>query len=433
MPESSTRRRADRLPRPLHPLTSAATYRCGVYLLLGGVVLLPYVLLTASFVSLLKTQPEPRVGIWVLLAVTLLIGVTPAFLAGVRSLEISAAREILGAEVPLPTGAVSAATRFRSALWYVVHLVSGGLLAAVLFIALPTGLIFIVQRFGSQTQIVDTSELGFLSGIDRWWLLTLGIALLVAIPYLTSAAGVGLRRLAPILLGPSQDERIAALQAQANRLAERNRLARDLHDSVGHALTITTMQAAAAQQVGDSDPAFVARALSAIEEAGRAAMADLDHVLGLLRNGEPSSTAPQRDLADLPRLVEETQAAGTKIRSVLATDLDAVPAAVSREGYRIVQEALTNAVRHAGGAPVDLSVRRGSRELLIDVTNPLPTMMGDIEGAQGPREVGGRGLTGMAERVSVLGGYLETGCRDGQWRVCARLPGGVTGVTGVSG
>lgn len=411
----------------MQPLTSAATYRCGVYLLLGAVVLLPYVLLTASFVMLMTNEPQRRTSTGALLVVTLLIAVTPAFLAGVRSLEISAAREVLGADVPLSEGKVSAATRMRSALWYVVHLLSGGLLGAILFLAVPTALIFILARFGSPTQIVGTSELGFLSGVEPWWLLVLGIALLAAIPYGTALAGAGLRRLAPILLGPSPEERIAALEAQAQNLAERNRLARELHDSVGHALTITTVQAAAAQQVADSDPAFVARALAAIEEAGRTAMADLDHALGLLRAGEASSTAPQRGLADLPRLVEEARAAGTKISAELAPDLGALPPAVSREGYRIVQEALTNALRHAGGAPVKLRVGRAAGGLRIDVSNPVPESADGHELPTGADDFGGRGLMGMAERVRLLGGDLTTGRADGQWRVSVRLPEAITG------
>lgn len=418
------------VPAVLKPLTSAATYRCGVHLMLGAVILLPYVLLTASFAIVLATEPQELPWVMVLLVVALVIAIAPAFMAGVRSLEISAAREVLGADVPLPTGTVSAATRMRSALWFVVHLISGGALATALLIAVPTGLVFIVQQFGSQTEIVDTSQLGFLSGLDPWWLVLVGVALLIAIPYATAAAGVGLRRLAPILLGPSPEERIASLEAQARGLAERNRLARELHDSVGHALTITTVQAAAARQVGESDPAFVARALTAIEEAGRTAMADLDHVLGLLRAGEASATAPQRGLADLPRLIEETRAAGTTISSDLAPDLDAVPAVVSREGYRIVQEALTNAIRHARGAPVYLVVDRSSSGLRIQVTNPLSTSMQELETASSAAELGGRGLTGMAERVRVLGGKLDAGQGDGQWRVAALLPGTVTGGEG---
>lgn len=414
------------LQRVRAPLTAATTYRGGVYLLLGAVILLPYVLLTAAFVAMFSTtQQQP--GSTVLLIVTLVVAATPAFLTGVRSVEISAAREILGADVALPSGRASAGTRVRAASWYVVHLLSGGLLAAVLFLAVPTGLIFILQRFGTQTQILDTSELGFLSGVDRWVLVALGVGLLVSIPYATAAAGAGLRRLAPLLLGPSPEERIAALEQRARQLAERNRLARELHDSVGHALTITTVQAAAAQQVLDRDPVFVARALAAIEEAGRTAMADLDHVLGLLRDGAARATAPQPGLADLPRLVEDTRGTGIRITSDLADDLVEVPAAVSREGYRIVQEALTNAIRHADGAPVDLRVRRASGGLRIEVTNLVLEPGASAQSERGRTGLGGRGLTGMAERVRVLGGELEVGSRDGQWRICARLPGGITG------
>lgn len=421
---SRDNRPVSRLQQLTGPLKSAATFRGGVHLLLGAIILLPYLLLAAAFGTLLANQPQQeRPGIVALLVVTLLIAVTPAFLAGVRSLEISAAREILGADIPLPTGSVTPASRFRSALWYAVHLLSGGLLAAVLFIGVPTALIFTLQQFGAQSQILDPSPLGFLSGVEPWLLLVLGVAMLLSIPYATAAASAGLRRLAPILLGPSAEERLSALQAHARGLAERNRLARDLHDSVGHALTITTLQAAAAQQVGNSDPAFVARALAAIENAGRTAMADLDHVLGLLRDeGAATATAPQRGLADLSRLVDEARAAGTTIGSDLAPDLDTVPAAVSREGYRIVQEALTNALRHATGVPVDLRVRRVPGGLQIDVTNPVPAA---AEGMATARTAGGgvgRGLIGMAERVRVLGGDLETGRRDGQWLVSARLP-----------
>jgi len=411
----------------LRPLVSAATYRSGVYLLLGAVVLLPYLLIAASFATMLANEPQERPWVLVLLVVTVLIAITPALLAGVRSLEISVAREILGADLPPPSGAVSVATRLRSAAWFVLHLLSGGLLAAVLLIAIPTALVFILQQFGSQTRIVDTSSLGFVSDLDPWWILLLGIALLIAIPYGIAAAGVGLRRLAPVLLGPSPEERIAALEMHARQLAERNRLARELHDSIGHALTITTVQAAAARQVRDSDPEFVTRALVVIEEAGRTAMAELDHVLGLLRDGEASASAPQRALADLPRLVRESRAAGTTIYCELPTDLDAVPGAVSREAYRIVQEALTNAIRHARGAPVSLQVTRTADGLRIEVTNPLPPSPEAPVTTRSAGEPGGRGLTGMAERVRILGGDLETGRRDGLWRVSAHLPEAAAG------
>lgn len=105
-------------------------------------------------------------------------------------------------------------------------------------------------------------------------------------------AGALLSRAAPWFLGPSAAERIAAMESEAVKLAERNRLARELHDSVGHALSVVTLQAGAAGRVLDSDPAFAREALGAIEESARAALEDLDHVLGLLRD-DPSRPAPR--------------------------------------------------------------------------------------------------------------------------------------------
>jgi signal transduction histidine kinase len=231
---------------------------------------------------------------------------------------------------------------------------------------------------------------------------------------------------APRLLGPSRAERLAAelaqVRAAGRRMAERNRLARELHDSVGHALTVTTLQAGAAARVLDSDPAFVARALEAIAEAGRTALDELDHVLALLRDGGPGEgpRAPQPDLADLDGLLAGTRSAGLPVTAHVDGDPAAVPAAVSREAFRIVQEGLTNALRHAGRVPVDLRVDVGDDRLDLELTNPLGTS--DPSGGGG-----GRGLTGMRERVGVLRGDLTAGPDGDAWRVAVRLPFGGTG------
>jgi signal transduction histidine kinase len=272
--------------------------------------------------------------------------------------------------------------------------------------ALPASLAFIAARLGIGTEALADFRLGPLDEHDTGWLSLIGLVLLVALVYTVAGLGALAAIMAPVLLGPSPAERIAALEAEAGELAERNRLARELHDSVGHALTVTTLQAAAAQEVLDSDPEFVRRALRAVEETGRAAMADLDHVLGLLREAAPG-TGAQRTLADLDRLV-----AGT-VSSTVAGDLAGVPAVISREGYRIVQESLTNAARHAPGRPVSLSLSVTGGGLAIEAVNPLP-------GAVPPRE--GRGLTGMRERVGLLGGRMTAGPEDGVWRVAVRLP-----------
>jgi signal transduction histidine kinase len=217
--------------------------------------------------------------------------------------------------------------------------------------------------------------------------------------------------MAPVLLGPSTAERTAAVEARERRLAERNRLARELHDSVGHALTATTLQAGAARAVFDRDPEFARRALEAIEEVGRTAMEDLDHVLGVLRESGPEPARPQRTLADLDRLFADVRAGGVRLDT--GVTVGAVPAPVSREAYRIVQESLTNAARHGGPGAVTVRVR-GDEELTIEVRNAL----GDRPAGGG----GGRGVDGMRERVRLLGGALEVGADGGEWRVRARLP-----------
>jgi signal transduction histidine kinase len=219
-------------------------------------------------------------------------------------------------------------------------------------------------------------------------------------------------RLAPRLLGPTAAERLAALQRRTEQLAERNRLARELHDSVGHALTATTLQAGAARAVFDRDPEFVRRALAAIEEVGRTAVDDLDRVLGVLRSGA-DHPIDGRTLEHLDRLIEDVRRGGV--------DLDArvrvspIPDAVSREAFRIVQESLTNAAKHGAGA-AELRVSTGPEEIVIEVVNPV---------AEAPaRTGGGRGLAGIAERVRLLGGSVDAGPAGGRWRLVARIPVG---------
>jgi len=400
-----------RMPAPLSPLLSGTTYRRGVHLLLGGVILLPYLLLGVVFADMLAGPRGGRPAVLLLLVAAVAIAAVPAFLRGTRGLEIAAARALLGVDLPdPPPGPVARETRVRGALWYATHLVTGGLVATGLLVAVPMALVFAAGWFGVSTDATDGLRLGPLDEGDKGWLTAVGLALLVALGYAVAGLGALAALMAPVLLGPSTAERIAALEARAAGLAERNRLARELHDSVGHALTVTTLQAAAAREVLDTDPAFARRALSAIEETGRAAMAELDHMLGLLRSESPR--APQRTLADLDRLVAEAR---IEVRLDRAGPLDGLPAVVSREGYRIVQEGLTNAARHAGGQPVALRVAVSGGTLAIELSNPV---------ADGATAGGGRGLAGMRERVAFLGGIMSAGREEGLWRVEVRLPTG---------
>ncbi|MEU7930843.1 sensor histidine kinase [Micromonospora echinofusca] len=401
------------------PLVAASTWRRGVFLLLGGVLALPYVLLAVAFAQMLSRSDVPRPLVLALLGVAATIAAVPVFLDGPRALEIAAARTLLGVELPdpAPGHAADRETRLRSALWIGLHLISGGLVVAALFSAVPMALAFIGQQFGLDTQMTGDDRFGPLDGRDTGWLTVAGVVVLVALGYAVAGLGALAVSMAPVLLGPAPAERIAALEARATRLAERNRLARELHDSVGHALTVATLQAGAARELLDRDPEFVRRALGAIEEAGRRAMDDLDHVLGLLResDGRPAAPAPQRTLADLDRLVADTRAAGLPVDARRTGDPADLPAAVSREGYRIVQEGLTNAARYGRG-PVALRLDVHADALELELDNAL----GRPRRADPGR--GGRGLDGMRERVLLLGGRLTVGSDGDRWRIRVRLP-----------
>lgn len=400
----------------LQPLTSGATYRRGVFLILGGVLALPYVLIVIAFWQMWTTADVDRVVTLVLAAVTAVIALTPAFLPATRIVEIAVVRNLLTVDFPQPPpGRLDRETRLRSALWFGLHLVIGGLVGLAVVIALPMALVMLVQQLGVGTGLLGQLAFGPLdeSSTAAWTIL--GFAALVAMVYAFGGLGALAAQVAPTLLGPSPAERIANLEAEASDLAERNRLARELHDSVGHALTVTTLQAAAARRLLDTDPDFVRRALTAVEETGRVAMEDLDHVLGLLRNREDTVPLPQRTLANLDRLLADAASAGLQVRRDVTGDVGALPAAVSRECYRIVQECLTNIAKHVGPTTADLQVAVHPEEVRIVATNPM-------NAASSTGNTGGRGLVGMRERVEFLGGTVESG-RDGEdWRVVVNLP-----------
>jgi signal transduction histidine kinase len=407
-------------------LLRGTTYRRAVFLLLGAVLVLPYVLLGVIFVQAWRAPGSPRGAVVVLAIACLAIALVPPFLHGTRAIEIAAARWLLAVELPEPVPAVEGVeTRLRSALWFAVHLVIGGLVGLAALICLPLTLVALLQPFGDAAGAMQALTLGPLDEHNAWWLTLVGLLVTVALLYAVAGLGTLAATMAPVLLGPSPGARIAALEAESVRLAERNRLARELHDSVGHALTVTTLQAAAARQVltandagsaiagigTGTDLAFVGRALAAIEETGRWAMADLDTVLGVLRDDQPRSATASRSLRDLGRLLDET---GATVDLRVDGRLDGVPPVVSREGYRIVQESLTNALRHAVQSPVMARLSTMDDALEVTVSNPLT----------GPTGSPGRGLAGMAERVALLGGRFTAGPANGVWSVTAHLPFG---------
>lgn len=290
------------MSRVLRLLIGRATWRRWAYLVVGGALLMPYWFLSMIVVASLGAgQPASLVLSVVLpLPASFVTGLVPA----VRVLEGTAVKELVGG--PIAAQRVTAArewpARVRTGIWFTLHL-HGGVVVCALSLAIPALVLALVVVPISGW--MEHSPLAPIGGTGYAWIAPLGgLLLLTALIAVFAALGGLLARLAPRFLGPSSVERLAEVESRAVRLAERNRLARELHDSVGHALSIVTLQAAAGRRVLAGDPEFAREALRAIEESARAALEDLDHVLGLLRD-DGMSTAPQLTLGDLDGLLDK--------------------------------------------------------------------------------------------------------------------------------
>ncbi len=198
---------------------------------------------------------------------------------------------------------------------------------------------------------------------------------------------------------------------------ERSRLARELHDSVGHALNVVVLHAGAAQRVIATKPELAREALGSIEAAGRQALADIERMLGILRapdDGVGLDAAPT--LGQLESLCEQVRDAGLPVALSVEGEARALPASLDLTAYRIVQESLTNTLKHAGKTHAVVKVRYEEDALAIEVVD-------DGRGVPAGLAGGGRGLVGMGERVATFRGELEAGARaEGGFAVRARLP-----------
>ncbi|WP_285500405.1 histidine kinase [Actinokineospora sp. NBRC 105648] len=201
---------------------------------------------------------------------------------------------------------------------------------------------------------------------------------------------------------------------------ERARIARELHDVVAHAVSVIVVQADGAAYAVRSQPEMAERALNTISATGREALTELRRLLGVLRSDDTESDrAPQPGAQSISDLAERVRAIGVPVRLDLAGELDDLPAGVGLGIYRIVQEALTNTIKHAGpGATAAVQVTRVGDRVELDITDRGPG-----SSRKGLTAVGGNGLIGMRERANVFGGTLQAGPHtEGGWRVRAVLP-----------
>ncbi|WP_411573721.1 sensor histidine kinase [Streptomyces fradiae] len=406
------------------------------HLVLGGALLMPYWLLSTVFLSPFAGAGPfaggslwPQFGAYLLaLPLAAVTGLVPL----ARPMSVAAARALCGvpAERFADAPSASRAARARTAAWFTLHVGLGGLVAGASLALPPFAVTTMALPFSRALRDAEPVRAW---GLDHGWWHFLGVPagalMLLALAGAAAGAGALLARQAPVLLGPTPADRLAAAERRAAELAVRNRLARELHDSVGHALSAVTLQAGAARRVASSpepDLAFVREALTAIEETTRRTVGELDSVLGLLRQGEDDGELPGPGLEALDTLLAYC---GLEVACTLeGRPVEDVPPPVSREAYRIVQEGLSNALRHGGAAPVVLCLRAAEGELEVTMDNPLTGRAPVV------RPGGGRGLRGIAERAALLGGHASAGPAEGGpaegasadggsvWRLSVRLP-----------
>jgi signal transduction histidine kinase len=216
-----------------------------------------------------------------------------------------------------------------------------------------------------------------------------------------------------------RDQELRAREAVAD---ERARMAREPHDIVGHALNVIVIQAGGAQRTLETRPQAAREALASIESAGREALSDMERMLGVLRaaaDGGQPALGPQPGLAQIETLAAQVSDAGLAVDVAVEGARQELPASIELSAYRIVQEALTNALKHSRGRRARVVVRYAPLAVEVEISDD-----GRGPQARASAEHGGRGIVGMRERAAVFGGELEVGAAspEGGYRGRARLP-----------
>jgi signal transduction histidine kinase len=228
------------------------------------------------------------------------------------------------------------------------------------------------------------------------------------------------QRLAELRERAERSERETARERRLAVVEERNRIARDLHDSVAHTINVILVQAGGARLLQDRDPSAVSAALSTIEDVARETIEEIDQLIHGLRTTDESDQTteqvePPTGLASVPTLLERHHAAGMTLEIQVDGSPRPLAAGPDQAAYRILQESLTNAARHGTG-PFEVKIAYGQRQLELTISNATT--------GNGTGDVGtpGYGILGMRERAALLGGSLHAGARDGLFQITASLP-----------
>ncbi|NEK57025.1 hypothetical protein GCU56_03950 [Geodermatophilus sabuli] len=380
----------------------------------------------ALYVALLGSVFAVIYGVGLLLVLLVL-----ATIRGFGGVERQLAGILLGVDVPVGERVrhqpgvirkvrrlVQSAGTWRAVGWLGARVLMGAATLATLFFG---GLAFAYLGWGADWNALTALPL---------------LALMAAVVGLTLAVLDLLVRLAatvaPRLLGTSPEQQIAALQQSTRRLADRTKLARDLHDTIGHALTASLLQATAARRTltphddRPLQPDFARQALGHIETNTRTALAELDRVLTVLRASDSGAEDGGRNpapfaapsLADLDDLLAGLRDGGLPVALVVDGEVDDVPPGVQELAYRVVQEGTTNVLRHAGCPLTVAQVARTGDVLVVRVCNERAS---HLDSRPGPG--GGRGLAGLRERTAAAGGTLSAEpSPSGGFELCVTLP-----------
>ena len=408
------------------------------WVLLGsaiGIAAIGLIILAAPFL-----HEVFRIPYAVLLPLSVLGIPAIGLLPGIRELEVTAASTLLDPHTELIIPEVlRPAHRWRSAVWVAAHLVLSAVVVVVLVMLVPMMWYLMLSRTGIPAE-AGAPSFDWVPNVHEPG--ELGPLLLVGVPVTVLAfgalwlLGVISARLAPAYLGPTHPDRVELAQQRLDLEAEHTRLARELHDGIGHALSIISLQAVAGRRLIGRDADRADQSLATIETTARAATDDLDRMLGLLRRRaaeaeESSSTRREPDpgLDRAPILIDSHRETGMTITEDLDTALlehPALPTLLSTTAYRVLSEALTNAHRHAAAGEVlvsarevsarGVSAREGGRAVEIVVRSPLGT------GPRTGQRRGGRGIRGMTERVALFDGVLTAAPEGDQWQVRAVIP-----------
>jgi signal transduction histidine kinase len=398
-----------------------------VFVLLGSLLSVPYVAVVVWAAAIFRYAEANPIAPLFATGVAVGLFAVPAALRVTASLERTACDELLGTRLGGQPAPAALADVLRSALWFGMHLATGFLAAVLLAVLAPSAVVLGLGELSGRGSGVPA----LLEGVDERTTALLAVGGTLASAVLLAVAVVQMPRWAVLLLGPSAGQRIALAERAARAAAEGHTLARELHDSIGHALTVTTLQAAAARAQLHRDPHAADAALAAVEDTGRRAQADLDAALAVLREPRSPREGPQPGIDGLDGLLDSFRAAGLAIDTDIDPRLDlwTLPVPVSREAYRLVQEALTNVLRHGAEPRVSLRLRQGAGSLRLRAVNRAapgppgtarriaPADQAALADRTAPadrakladRTLGGLGLTGLRERLTLLGGASRWG------------------------